>query len=703
MADRIVRLLRFVRYRERAPTSRGAARWAMGAAVAVVCFSATMSVSAADQPTREFQTPRDCFQPLDRTNALWLDPVRDGARLQNIAQACTAAAEQQPQRGLIFAYFYAGWANRVLGAGRLAPPPPPPEGGLSVDSPNALNDQQLREAIRLLDISARMANMSRPDADTALAGRRARLELARAHRLLGRLRDQDHFNDAERELTELSREGGGELQKSISYERAMLVLDALDANRTDTGADDAPLLAALQDLSTFANVDNNPTRDQYIVDRGPTQLARLAIYMGTRVLNRQPQTIENTQLALRNFRDAVSAYGVLAQLGGPVDRRQAANIRVRMGLINLQMAGLLGQAQQTSFGCVPGADSYSVGEAEANFAAARDLDPQSPDARWGLGCALMARGNYSAAANAFQESIAYLNAPGERAVARSEYYLGLARALAALDQWDGQNGAVAYFNSAIAAEQNPSRVASIRLEIARIYARKERWAEARASLQASLSTQPDPEAYLLLGKILFENPQLESYGGISARDALRNVAATNGPRQAEANYYLSRLEERARRGAEAVTYATTAARLDNSNPEYQRQACLTRIIFKRTHDSGGQAYCTANAADRENYPRALFYEGMFWLREAYISTGGNQRNDWAQAILSFERGTQELGGRSVLVDDVSLQRLLAYGRRFALYCAGLGAAVQTQPGDVASEAERSVFRDRYDLGRCWGG
>ena len=71
-------------------------------------------------------------------------------------------------------------------------------------------------------------------------------------------------------------------------------------------------------------------------------------------------------------------------------------------------------------------------------------------------------------------------------------------------------------------------------------------------------------------------------------------------------------------------------------------------------------------------------------------------------MLAFEHGTTELGGRSQMVDNLSLARLLAYGRRFALYCAGLGAAVQAQPGDIESEAERSNFRDRYDLGRCWG-
>ncbi len=696
MADLVARIASFARVGVRRARQPVALLAGVAAISAVLLMSPPSS--AANGP-RAFSAPRDCFQPLDQTTALTLDPVRDAGALQTIASSCTSVAEQSPQRGLIFAYFYAGWANRVLGAGRLAPPPP--DQGLSIDTTATLNEGQLRNAVRLLDIAARMANVNSPDAATATAGQRARLELARALRLLGRLNDQDRFADADRELTELTREGGGNLQKSISYERAMLVLDSLDA-RSDAATDDAPLLSALQNLSTFTNIDPSPTRDQYIVDRGPTQLARLAVFMGNRVLNRQPQTVENKQLALRNFRDAVSAYNALAQLGGVIDRQQAANIRVRMGLIDLQMASLMGQAQQANFDCAPGADSYSIGEAENNFAAARDLDPQSADARWGLGCALMARNNYSAAVNAFQEAIAYVNAPGQHALSRSDYYLGLARALAATDQWDGQNGAVAYFQNAIASETDATRVAGIRIEIANIYARKERWAEARASLQASISAQPDPRAYLTLGKILYQHPELENYGGLSAREALRNVANNSGPQQAEANYYLSLVEQRASHGRDSVTYATTAARLDNANTEYQRQACLTRIIFRLTHDSAGQAYCTANAADQENYPRALFYEGMFWLREAYLSSGGNQRTDWAQAILSFERGASELGGRSVIVDDVPLQRLLAYGRRFALYCAGLGAAVQQPTGDAASDAERNVFKTKYDLGRCWG-
>src|SRR5262249_42136254 len=349
-----------------------------------------------------------------------------------------------------------------------------------------------------------------------------RLELVRAHRLIGRLRDQDHLTEAERELTALSRDGAAELQNSLAYERAMIVLDTRRAD--DSDLDDAPLLAALQDLSAFTNIDPSPNRDQYIVARGPTQLARLAVFMGNRALNRRPQTVENTQLALRNFRDAVSAYGVLSELGGVVDRSEAADIRVRMGLINVRMASILGRAQQDTYGCASGADSYSISEAEANFAAARDLDPQSSDALWGLGCALMARNNFSASVDAFQQAVSLMGGQHrDRQLSPSDYYLGLARALAAQDQWDGPSGAVAYFNMALRSEDEPGRVGSIRLEIARIYARKERWAEARASLQDSINARPDAQAYLLLGKILYNHSDLEASSSLTAREALRSA------------------------------------------------------------------------------------------------------------------------------------------------------------------------------------
>jgi tetratricopeptide (TPR) repeat protein len=664
------------------------------AAIFALC-SAIFAAPALAQPLRDFQTPRDCFLPLGSTNALSLNPARDSARMQAIAQGCAAAAEQRPRPGLVFAYFYAGWANGALGAGALAPPAN--ESILSIDTPpTEPGARRLREAARLLEISARMASADGADSATLRAGQRARLELARAYRLLG-LIDADRFADAQRELSALERNGAGDLGNSVAYERAMFILDRLRPGAEE----DAQLHSALQDLSAFANVDPDPLRDQYVVDRGPAQLARLAFYMGNLALNRQPQTVENTQLALRHFRDAVSAYAALSQTGAGVDRAAAARIRVRMGLLNLRMASLLGQGQLAEFGCAPGADAYSISEAEGNFSAARGLDPQSADAHWGLGCALMARNNANAAIASFQQAVALYNAPGTRALSRGDYYLGLARALALAGQWDGPSGAVANFNTALAGERDAARVAAIRLEIARIYAQNQRWSQARASLEESVRAHADPQAYLMLGKLLYDHSDLDPGSNlVSAREALTRAVAIAGPHQPEANYYLSLVEERAGNGPRAVSYATAAAQGERGNTDYRRQACLTRIVFSRTRDQG-QAYCSADPSDREAYPRALFYEGMFWLRQAYDSSGGNQRNDWALAIRSFEAGANELGGRSQLVDDQSLGRLLGYGRFFAFYCAGLGTAIQSESGSPEWASERGLFKDRYRLGECW--
>lgn len=668
--------------------------------LALGACAATTTAAAQDRlPQVNFRTQRDCFEPLDRTNLLLLHPVRDAARVQSVADTCAAAAQQQPRAGLLFAYFYAGWANAALGAGPLAPPAsgsslaPATARDLSIDQATYLDQQRLREAARLLEISARMAARPGADAQTRQAGLRARLELARAYRLLG-LINEDRFADAQRELTALERDGAGELHTSLSYEQAMFIL-----NRLRSGADDdAQLLSALQDLSVFSNIDPNP-RDLYVIDRGPTQLARLALYMGNQALRREPQTLENAQLALRHYRDAVSAYDVLRQIGGATtDRSATARVRVRMGLINLRMANLLGEGQLAEFGCTPRADYYAISEAEANFAAARDLNPQSADAHWGLGCALMARRNANLAVGSFQQAVSLLNAPGELALPRGDYYLGLARALALTGQWEGPSGAVANFEAALAAQSDATRVSNIRFEIGRIYAENERWAQARANLEAAVTAHPDAQAYVLLGEILYDHPQLE--GAISAREALRRAVAIAGPHQPRANYRLALIEQRAGNGARAVSHATAAAVGDRANREYRLLACQTRIMFSLTRDQG-QAYCTADAADRQSYARELLYEGMFWLRQAYESSGGNQRSFWAQSLLAFERGADEAGGRSELVEGQSLQRLLGYGRRFALHCAGLGAAIQAQPGDAESEGERRVFTDRYGLGRCW--
>ena len=51
------------------------------AALVVLAVPLVASSSSAAPAPRAFQAPRDCFQPLDRTNALTLDPIRDTAKL----------------------------------------------------------------------------------------------------------------------------------------------------------------------------------------------------------------------------------------------------------------------------------------------------------------------------------------------------------------------------------------------------------------------------------------------------------------------------------------------------------------------------------------------------------------------------------------------------------------------------------------------
>ncbi|MBS0383740.1 MAG: hypothetical protein JSS00_00150 [Proteobacteria bacterium] len=688
-----------------------------GACVTAVASIAAFAASAlaADQAPRAFRAPGDCFQPLDRTNALTLTRENDQPKLEEIASRCASEAQQRPQRGMIFAYFYAGWANVQLGAGPLQPPR---DDAFSIDSADSLDERQLHDATTLLDISARMASISGADQATLTAQRRARLELARAHRLLGlRPNDQDHFDQAERELNSLSRDGGGDLQNSIAFERAMLVIDR---RRGDVDTDDTRLQSVLQDLSVFTNIDPRPG-DQYIVRRGPMQLARLAVYLGDRALNRQPVTFENTQLALGDFRYAVGAYGVLSELGSSVDPVQAANTRVRMGLIDLRMARVLvpGQSQETTYGCSPEADSFSINEANRAFREALALNPRSSDAQWGLGCTLMARNIINGAVEQFRLAVRGLDEPGERALPRSEYYLGLARALAASpDQWDGQDGAIAYMQRAADSEPDVGRKAAIYLEIADIYRRNERWADERLSLQRSLEARQSARAYLQLGELLYTRPELDG-SAVGARTNLNAAVQIAGPHQAEAYYYLSKVEQRlstveqrAQHGRASVDFATQAVRLESNNAAYRQQACLTRIIFSRTHDQSGQVVCTANAADDpqnpDAYPVALFYEGLFWLREAYLTSGGHRSNNWGLAILAFERGASAQGGREVMFDDhnndmdrIPLGRLLDYGRWFALHCAGLDAAVQQQPGSHAVDREREDFKQLYDLRKCW--
>ena len=130
---------------------------------------------------------------------------------------------------------------------------------------------------------------------------------------------------------------------------------------------------------------------------------------------------------------------------------------------------------------------------------------------------------------------------------------------------------------------------------------------------------------------------------------------------------------------------------------------MTQIVFGITVP--GESPCTAQQGTGEAaayYAEDVFYEGVFWMREAY-----RRRSDrveaWALAINAFDRTMSELeNGPARSVDGEDLNALAAYGKRFALSCMGADLANRQRRGDEESQGVRRVFGDRYRLPECWG-
>lgn len=671
-----------------------------GIALAVVLGAVGAGVSAQAQSSN-YRLPRDCYLSFARTkipNLDGFDAARDAGRLRDIASTCGGV---RPQDGLAYAYFYAAKANRILGEGPLQP--------LGA-RPDVADPARLVEAARLFEVAAGMSSATGGDPNLLLA---SRIELARVYRLQGR-RDAERYNDARRLLGEIADTRFGQLDRATLYERAMIVIEQDRPGPDDDGA----LLPALQDLQVFANRDASQYPDLYVIHRGPIALAQLATRLGNQVLQRPP-SLDNTQAALRLFNDAVRAYEVLQATGGAPGGAASAETNINLGMLNLRLANLLGTSPTSRFDCSAGAEPRAIDAAERAFAEALRADPNAVDAHWGRGCALAARGNYASAETAFQSAISNLPPPQQAQTLqrrRSEYYFALARVQAEQRKWDGPNGALANFETAHSLERDPSAAVAILLQTAQAYLRAGRATDAQRALDRAIGYNLDTAPALMLrGELLlcgasgdFESSDepCQGAGAVNASAAARRdliaARAITGGHQPRANYLLSRLEEQAGDGPSAVRYATEAYLSDRSNSDYRRQACLTRIRYGRVRGPDqAQSACLADAsADAE----ALFYEGVFWLREAYVSSGGNQRNFWGQAIRSFERGEAAPGSQRQLNDgawNLPLTDALTYGRRYALHCAGLEAANPEAPGDASSNEPRELFRERYGLGRCW--
>jgi len=691
-----------------------------GAALAAVLALIGGNVSAVAQqsrteavraPTLNYDLRRDCFAPLDRTRIPdldWFDPGRPDHR-NRLAEIIRQCSNPTPQRGLVYAYFYAAKANRILG-----------EGPLTATGPAEIADPAaLTEAARLFEVASGMASAPGGDANLLIA---SKSELARVYRL------QRRYDDARRVLDEIAASRFGQLDRATLYERAMITLRPRTIEGQTQADNDATLLSAMQDLRVFSTRDSSERPNLYVIRRGPRELASLATRLARQRLGdyrldarNRPPSLDDTNAALGLLNDAKNAYEVLQSVGGATDGDEASRISVSVGMLNLYLASLLGETRASRFDCSPGAEPRAVDSALRAFTEALRVNPNSAEAHWGRGCALATRQEYADAESSFQSAISYLGSRSEdeAQVRRSEYYLQLAQAQGAQGEWAGPNGALANFETAQSIEQEPNAKVAILLQTARAYLRTGRPADARQSLDRAVGLNRDnARALMMRGELALCPPppgvDVQANQDIcppgravtasdAARGDLRSASTIVGGHQPRANYLLARLEEQAQVGEAAVQYATVAYLSDRSNPDYRRQACITRIRFGRPRRGPDQAQ-SACLADASADAEALFYEGVFWLREAYFSRGGNQENYWGQAIRAFNRGKDAPGAGGFVSHNnwtITYTDALNYGVRYALHCAGLESANEEMPGDSTSTRPRELFRDRYGLGRCW--
>lgn len=637
------------------------------ALMTAACAGGTASVAEA----AALRT-RDCYNTPLPSNVGSLESFSD-SDLRAAISTCVSAAQSGREVQAARAWYNAGRAQRILGETRR-------------------NPADVETAVQYLTIAVNMG----PTFGSSFYGTldSAKLELARAHRLLG------HYNRAE----DLIAQVGGD-RPAVRYERAMIYLGR------DPGAGG---VAAYDTLAVFSNSDLyfGEDIDRALIRDGRTRLVQLATALGNASLGdiNAPPVRDNAERAIPFYSRAGEAA---QQAGWNVEGVDTPEVFYRLGIARLWAAGVPGSGDAGGLACGFGENGgppetllISAREAfERTIALERAMGRQlhTADANWGLGCATMAavRPNDRDRGQEMARAIGYFRAGADGGVRNR---LALARAEATIGDWAN---ARANFEAALTALPFGDRQSrsSVQVEIAKIWLQYmpvelavRQGANTAAALQALNAAVSDDntnaEAYFLRGQIaLFERRYA------AAREDLRRAESLSaGPRKAASAYYLSVLETQDRSNGSAVRavdYADAAFEGDRENPIYRRQACLTRILSGLTAREG-RFFCTA-VEGRPDYREGLLYEGLFWLREAYVSGGGNQRRDWAQALRVFERGLDIPAGMN---ESSQLADYLAYGRRFALHCAGLGAANTAAPGDAASDEERQFFA-RHGLGRCW--
>lgn len=724
---------------------------ALGLALGLVGLCLSITGSEAQQRVR----PEECTRELARSafeSRSWDD---EGAQ-RAIAEACASVGATGRGVHAARARFYSGRAyNRLPG--------------------------QEDEAIRQLEIAVNSGQDFQSQFEREL--RAARLELVGAYRSSGRL-------EAARNLL-----GSTALRPSdpaVAYQRAMLILAELrEAGRESAFEqlrgvfvqDDAALLGSASDPTGLTPSE---------IRRGRSWLYWLGMSLGQEALDQEGQNDEQRRLdalrAIGYFGPVANAIAAACPDQEPIDcgngigeterigslgypnrpnSDQLLSAFFQLGVAHLKAAGvretpgLTTIAGETAVGEAGGLDCFSgnfAPDAGSHFQNARyafeTITRRSPqggqaaaNARWGLGCAILANVGRVPDTGEQQRQLAQAVDQLRQAPDRPLTLLTLARAQVLQGQFESARAsyqralAMAGPDTQCRSGREPSTSARaelpsrIYLELARTRfaeplsytrrrdssdlfartitevsaARPQALREAEAELQCAISLNyNNSEARLTLGHIYL---RLGSAGELDpppfnkAMQALRYFERPIGSGQdgrAEGLYLLSRRETMLQQnrllrgnaaaggnGGNAVGYATQAYNTVQ-RPEFRRQACIAQMLFGNTREEG---YCAASGQG-DDRAESLLYEGMYWLRRGQHERGDRMRS-WSRSIQAFNRGLSDssTGGdvpsvHPSLPATLPLQDLLHYGERYVLRCTSLDYGDR----EAASDDVRRFFR-----------
>jgi tetratricopeptide (TPR) repeat protein len=404
---------------------------------------ASTDVGAQEQRARNYNFNRDCIAELRRGDPFANAPE---SRLAEIAERCSAISLGNSIGGARAgrAHFYAGRAYRMLG-----------------EPQNADRTQNLDRAIGHLEGAVSVGQYF-PASEFGAEQRAATIELVRAYRQRGRIRDARE---------RLDRTGPGALSpddSAVAYQRAMLILAELGAE-SQGGKEGA--FGALRHVFTRSNASLNPPltdserrngasgdikrlTDAEIRD-GRALLFDIGADLGQRALDAQRDARDRAQSVIQGTRaieyfsasaSAVreSGWSIGAPEGGsPPTLEEMSDVFFKLGNARLRAAGVAPRRNGPDLDCFVGArerpgdsagqirdatDAFNTILANQNIAGARRAD-----AHWGLGCAKLASldanrnldGDLQAAIADLQRAVDQTDQSGPD---RSRYLLTLANA-----------------------------------------------------------------------------------------------------------------------------------------------------------------------------------------------------------------------------------------------------------------------------------